>query len=44
MATLLFRLIAGELPGRFVRQGPEITELLTIAPMRPGHTAGRASV
>ncbi|MFJ4846560.1 HIT family protein [Streptomyces sp. NPDC088733] len=38
MATLFSRIIAGELPGRFVWQDPEITAFLTIAPLRPGHT------
>jgi diadenosine tetraphosphate (Ap4A) HIT family hydrolase len=38
MATLFSRIIAGDLPGHFVWQDPEITAFLTIAPLRPGHT------
>ncbi|GAB3445893.1 HIT family protein [Streptomonospora sediminis] len=38
MATLFSRIIAGELPGRFVWHDPEITAFLDISPLRPGHT------
>ncbi|MEU3230840.1 HIT family protein [Nocardiopsis alba] len=38
MPTLFSRIIAGELPGRFVWRDPEVTAFLTIAPLRPGHT------
>ena len=38
MPTLFSRIIAGELPGRFVWQDPEVTAFLTTAPLRPGHT------
>lgn len=38
MATLFSRIIAGELPGRFVWSDPEVVAFLSIAPLRPGHT------
>jgi histidine triad (HIT) family protein len=38
MATLFTRIIAGELPGRFVWSDPLVVGFLTIAPLRPGHT------
>jgi diadenosine tetraphosphate (Ap4A) HIT family hydrolase len=38
MPTLFSRIIAGELPGRFVWQDPEVVAFLSIAPLRPGHT------
>ncbi|MFH8399852.1 HIT family protein [Streptomyces anulatus] len=38
MPTPFSRIIAGELPGRFVWQDPEVTAFLTVAPLRPGHT------
>ncbi|MCM4083448.1 HIT family protein [Paractinoplanes hotanensis] len=38
MASLFSRIIAGELPGRFVWQDDEVVCFLTIAPLRPGHT------
>ncbi|GAA2610589.1 MULTISPECIES: HIT family protein [Streptomyces] len=38
MPTVFSRIIAGELPGRFVWQDPEVTAFLTVAPLRPGHT------
>ncbi|MEU0846070.1 HIT family protein [Streptomyces sp. NPDC005962] len=38
MTTVFSRIIAGELPGRFVWQDPEIVAFLSIAPLRPGHT------
>lgn len=38
MASLFSRIIAGELPGRFVYADPQVVAFLTIAPLRPGHT------
>ncbi len=38
MATLFSRIIAGELPGRFVWSDPQVVAFLSIAPLRPGHT------
>ncbi|MBF8171768.1 HIT family protein [Streptomyces olivaceus] len=38
MTTLFSRIIAGELPGHFVWQDPEVVAFLSIAPLRPGHT------
>jgi len=38
MPTLFSRIIAGELPGRFVWRDPRAVAFLTIAPLRPGHT------
>ncbi|PSK95484.1 diadenosine tetraphosphate (Ap4A) HIT family hydrolase [Murinocardiopsis flavida] len=38
MPTLFSRIIAGELPGRFVWQDPVVTAFLTNAPLSPGHT------
>lgn len=38
MPTLFSRIIAGELPGRFVWRDPDVVAFLTIAPLRPGHT------
>jgi len=35
--TLFSRIIAGEIPGRFVWRSPEVVAFLTIAPIRPGH-------
>lgn len=37
MATLFSRIIAGEIPGRFVWKDPQAVAFLTIAPLRPGH-------
>jgi histidine triad (HIT) family protein len=37
MATLFTRIIAGELPGRFVWRDPECVAFLSIHPLRPGH-------
>lgn len=37
MPTLFSRIIAGEIPGRFVWRDPEVVAFLTIAPLRPGH-------
>ena len=36
--TLFTRIIARELPGRFVWQDPEVVAFLTIAPHQTGHT------
>lgn len=38
MATLFTRIIDGELPGRFVWKDSRCVAILTIAPLRPGHT------
>ncbi len=38
MPTLFSRIIAGEIPGRFVWRDPDVVAFLTIAPLRPGHT------
>ncbi len=38
MPTLFTRIIAGELPGRFVWRDERCVAFLTIAPIRPGHT------
>lgn len=38
MPTLFSRIIAGELPGRFVWSDERCVAFLTIAPLRPGHT------
>lgn len=38
MPSLFSRIIAGELPGRFVWSDPRCVAFLTIAPLRPGHT------
>ena len=37
MASIFSRIIAGELPGRFVYADDRTVALLTIAPLRPGH-------
>ena len=37
MPTLFSRIIAGEIPGRFVWRDPRAVAFLTIAPLRPGH-------
>lgn len=36
--SVFTRIIAGELPGRFVWRDPEVVAFTTIAPLRPGHT------
>ena len=36
--SVFTRIIAGEIPGRFVWRDPDVVAFLTIAPMRPGHT------
>ncbi|HHX85389.1 MAG TPA: HIT family protein [Actinomycetales bacterium] len=38
MASVFSKIIAGELPGRFVWQDPEVVAFLTIAPVAQGHT------
>jgi len=38
MATLFTKIIAGELPGRFLWKDEEAVAFLTIHPIRPGHT------
>lgn len=38
MPTLFTRIIAGEIPGRFVWQDDDVVAFLTIAPITPGHT------
>lgn len=38
MSTVFSKIIAGELPGRFVWQDPDVVAFLTIAPVAPGHT------
>lgn len=38
MATLFSKIIAGELPGRFVWKDDRAVAFLTIAPLKPGHT------
>lgn len=38
MASVFSKIIAGELPGRFVYRDPVVVAFLTIAPIRPGHT------
>lgn len=36
--SIFSRIIAGELPGRFVWRDETVVAFLTIAPIRPGHT------
>ncbi|MBM7229735.1 MULTISPECIES: HIT family protein [Dietzia] len=38
MSTVFSKIIAGELPGRFVWKDPDVVAFLTIAPVAPGHT------
>src|SRR6478735_1601509 len=38
VTTLFSRILAGEIPGRFVWRDDECAAFLTIAPIRPGHT------
>ncbi len=38
MASIFSRVIAGELPGCFVWRDDRCVAMLTIAPLRPGHT------
>lgn len=38
MASIFSKIIAGEIPGRFVWQDEDVVAFLTIAPVAPGHT------
>lgn len=38
MATIFTRIIAGELPGRFVWRDERCVAFMSIAPLQPGHT------
>lgn len=38
MASIFSRIMAGELPGRFVYRDDRCVAMLTIAPLKPGHT------
>jgi histidine triad (HIT) family protein len=38
MSTIFSRIIAGDLPGRFVWKDDDVVAFLSIAPMMPGHT------
>jgi histidine triad (HIT) family protein len=38
MPTIFSRIIAGELPGRFVWRDDQVVAFLSIEPMMPGHT------
>lgn len=38
MASIFSKIIAGELPGRFVWKDDRAVAFLTIAPLKPGHT------
>jgi diadenosine tetraphosphate (Ap4A) HIT family hydrolase len=38
MGSVFSKIIAGELPGRFVWEDDEVVAFLTIAPVTPGHT------
>ncbi|MBN4928355.1 HIT family protein [Hoyosella rhizosphaerae] len=38
MATLFSKIIAGEIPGRFIWADDDVVAFLTIAPVAPGHT------
>ena len=38
MATIFSRIIAGELPGRFVWRDERAVAFMSIAPLQPGHT------
>lgn len=38
MASIFTKIIAGELPGRFVWKDDRAVAFLTIAPLKPGHT------
>lgn len=38
MASLFTKIIAGEIPGRFVYQDDKAVAILTIKPIKPGHT------
>ena len=38
MTTIFSRIIAGELPGRFIWRDPQCVAFLSINPLQPGHT------
>jgi histidine triad (HIT) family protein len=38
MASIFSRIIAGELPGRFVWRDERVVAFMSIAPLQPGHT------
>jgi diadenosine tetraphosphate (Ap4A) HIT family hydrolase len=38
MASVFTKIINGELPGRFVYSDDHVVAILTIAPLKPGHT------
>ncbi|GAA3452886.1 HIT family protein [Dactylosporangium matsuzakiense] len=38
MSSVFSKILAGELPGRFVWQNDDVAAFLSIAPLRPGHT------
>ncbi|WP_432972448.1 HIT family protein [Dactylosporangium sp. CA-233914] len=38
MSSVFSKILAGELPGRFVWQDDDVAAFLSIAPLRPGHT------
>lgn len=38
MSTVFSKIIAGEIPGRFIWSDPEVVAFLTIAPVAAGHT------
>lgn len=38
MPSIFTRIIQGELPGRFVYRDGDVVAMLTIQPLRPGHT------
>lgn len=38
MSTIFTRIIEGEIPGRFIHRDDRCVALLTIEPLRPGHT------
>jgi histidine triad (HIT) family protein len=38
MASVFSRIIAGDLPGRFVHRDEQVVAFLSIAPLTPGHT------
>jgi diadenosine tetraphosphate (Ap4A) HIT family hydrolase len=38
MASIFSKIIAGEVPGRFVWEDEDVVAFLTIAPVTPGHT------
>jgi diadenosine tetraphosphate (Ap4A) HIT family hydrolase len=37
MASIFAKIIAGEIPGRFVWRDPDVVAFLTINPLKPGH-------